>query len=302
MKTGCYAFVLMPFSSAFDDLYQQVIKSACESASVRCERVDEQIFVTSILERIYQKIRDADIIIADITERDANVLYETGYARALGKPVVLLSRSVEDVPFYLASYRHVIYGGDLVNLRATLTKILQGVTQTLDAERSRPDEGLINQYERELVQLKSKDANLLQQIKELVGRYDYKELRFDVFLSHSAADYEDVGKLYEHLKGNGLKVYLARKEIAGGDDFGEEIRLALIHSRELWLLMTPNSLKSEWVTTEWGAGWVLKKRIVPILLRCSMDELPERLRRVQCVDYHDVQRSIARLKEGKAGA
>ena len=39
-----FAFVLMPFSKNFDDIYKLGIKAACENAGVLAERVDEQKF------------------------------------------------------------------------------------------------------------------------------------------------------------------------------------------------------------------------------------------------------------------
>jgi hypothetical protein len=47
-----FAFVLMPFSDDFDDVYLLGIKPACEKAGAYAERVDEQIFTESILQRI----------------------------------------------------------------------------------------------------------------------------------------------------------------------------------------------------------------------------------------------------------
>ena len=52
----------------------------------------------------------ADFIIADITERSPNVLYELGIAHALAKPVVILTQTADDVPFDLGSRRILIYG------------------------------------------------------------------------------------------------------------------------------------------------------------------------------------------------
>lgn len=111
--------------------------------------------------------------------------------------------------------------------------------------------------------------------------------RFDVFLSYSRLDEEPARELFERLVAAGFRVYFAKKVLAGGDNFSEEIRQALLDSFELWVLITPNSLKSEWVATEWGAGWALGKRVVPVLLRCRPEKLPDRLRILQCVDYHD---------------
>ena len=47
-----FVFVLMPFDAKFDDVYNLGIKAACEEAGAYAERVDEQIFEESILQRI----------------------------------------------------------------------------------------------------------------------------------------------------------------------------------------------------------------------------------------------------------
>ena len=96
-----FAFVMMPFSEVFDDIYQYGIKPACEEAGVLPRRIDEQIFTGNILERIYSQIAQADVVISDLTSRNPNVYYETGYAQALGKRIILLTQSANDIPFDL---------------------------------------------------------------------------------------------------------------------------------------------------------------------------------------------------------
>ena len=51
----------------------------------------------------------------------------------------------------------------------------------------------------------------------------------------------------------GLRVFMDEREVDPGEEFSEVIRQALVGSREMALLATANSLKSEWVTTEWGS-------------------------------------------------
>lgn len=121
-KPKPYVFVLMPFSNDFDDVYQLGIKPACIDAGAYCERVDEQIFQESILERIYNQIGKADIVVADMTDRNPNVFYETGYAHALGKRVVLLTRNADDIPFDLQHYPHIVYSGKIAYLKSELNK------------------------------------------------------------------------------------------------------------------------------------------------------------------------------------
>jgi hypothetical protein len=115
-----FAFVLMPFSPAFEDAYRLAIKPACEAAGAYAERVDEQIFSGSILERIYNQISKSDLVVADMSERNPNVFYEVGYAHAVGKTTVLLTRNVGDIPFDLKHFPHIVYEDSLTMLRERL--------------------------------------------------------------------------------------------------------------------------------------------------------------------------------------
>jgi hypothetical protein len=117
-----FCFVLMPFSDEFSDVYKIGIKEACAAAGAYCERVDEQIFVESMLERIYNQIAKADFIVADMTGRNANVFYEVGYAHALNKRTILLTQNSSDIPFDLKHFPHIVYGEKLSLLREELTR------------------------------------------------------------------------------------------------------------------------------------------------------------------------------------
>jgi hypothetical protein len=117
-----FVFVLMPFDASFDDVYKLGIKPAAEGAGAYCERIDEQIFAESILQRIYNQITKADLIVADMTGRNPNVFYEVGYAHAIGKTAILLTRNADDIPFDLKHYPHIIYGGSITGLKDDLGK------------------------------------------------------------------------------------------------------------------------------------------------------------------------------------
>lgn len=120
----------------------------------------------------------------------------------------------------------------------------------------------------------------------------FRELRrkaassYDVFLSYASEDREEAEGLYKAIVAAGGRVFQAEKCLSPGDNFAEKIRQALNGSRELWLIISPESIKSEWVISEWGAAWALDKKIVPILYRCAPESLPDRLRQLQCIDYH----------------
>jgi hypothetical protein len=119
-----FVFVLMPFAPAFNDIYEYGIKGGVQDAGAYAERIDEQMFVEGMLDRIFAQIIKADVVVADMTGRNPNVFYEVGYAHALNKVVVLLTQSADDIPFDLKHRAHIVYGGRISDLRPELTKRL----------------------------------------------------------------------------------------------------------------------------------------------------------------------------------
>lgn len=119
-----FAFVLIPFTDEFNDIYRLGIKATADEQGVVAERVDEQNFSETILERIYRQIDAADFIIADMSGRNPNVFYEVGYAHAKGKLCTLLTKTADDIPFDLKHHRHLVYEGSIVTLKKLLTEEL----------------------------------------------------------------------------------------------------------------------------------------------------------------------------------
>lgn len=115
----------MPFDLKFNDIYKFGIKGAADDVGAYAERVDEQIFSGGILDRIFNQISKADVIVADMTGRNPNVFYEVGYAHALGKVVLLLTQNTDDIPFDLKHRPHTVYGGQIETLRTALVPKLQ---------------------------------------------------------------------------------------------------------------------------------------------------------------------------------
>ncbi len=132
-----FVFVLMPFKKTFTEVYQLGIKVACENAGAYAERLDEQIFTESMLQRIYSQIARAEILVADMTGKNVNVFYEVGYAHALNKPVILLTQNKDDIPFDLKHYRHIVYHSVPELVPQLETTVVWAITQT--RQRTRPE-------------------------------------------------------------------------------------------------------------------------------------------------------------------
>ena len=103
-------FVLSPFDEPFNTIYEDHIKPSVESIQrLKCLRADDIYDNRPIIEDIWRCTNEARILIAELTGRNANVFYETGIAHTIGKEVILISQSMEDVPFDLKHLRCIVY-------------------------------------------------------------------------------------------------------------------------------------------------------------------------------------------------
>ena len=119
----------------------------------------------------------------------------------------------------------------------------------------------------------------------------------DLFISYTEADASSAKEIKRRASQKGIKAYLAKEELKYGRPWKDDIRKALRSSREMCVLVTKKSLGSEWVTTEWGAAWALDLPLTPILLDCTEDDLPDRLRDVQCLMFSDLDRYLDELAD-----
>jgi hypothetical protein len=126
-------FVVMPFDSLFQTQYERVIRPAVEEFGLKCIRGDEIYSKPQIMSDIWNSIRRSRLMIAELTNRNANVFYEVGLAHAIGKPIILLTRNEGDVPFDLQSLRYSSYN---VNdpfwgetLRAAIKSMMQSILE-----------------------------------------------------------------------------------------------------------------------------------------------------------------------------
>ena len=104
-----FCFVLMPFDDKFRPIYNTIVRPAVEQASLRCVRSDEIFGTRPVMEDIRENIQKARILLADLTGKNPNVLYELGFAHGSSKDVILIAQRMDDVPFDLRQYRLIPY-------------------------------------------------------------------------------------------------------------------------------------------------------------------------------------------------
>lgn len=114
-------FVMMPFSSQdgyepghFDDVYRDLISPAIIQAGYEPFRVDEDKDSGLIDIKIIRSITESDMALCDLSERNANVLYELGIRHSFEKPVVLIQDNNTERIFDVSSVKTISYDSRLV--------------------------------------------------------------------------------------------------------------------------------------------------------------------------------------------
>ena len=125
------AFIVMQFSDEYNQLFTEVIKPVCESFGLEVERADEFYTATPIIQDIIKSIKNASVIIAEITPDNPNVFYEVGYAHAIEKPTILLSEvKREKLPFDISGFRTLFYENTIAGktkVERNLKKFLENI-------------------------------------------------------------------------------------------------------------------------------------------------------------------------------
>jgi hypothetical protein len=96
-------------------------------------RMDEIDGDYEVIERIYEEIDAADLVIADLTMSSANVYLELGYARGKGKHVIQTCREGTILEFDVRGHRTLTYP----NAATLEEKLLNHFAALLSSFRSR---------------------------------------------------------------------------------------------------------------------------------------------------------------------
>lgn len=99
---------MMPFSAEFRKVYD-TIKETSESVGLRCRRADDIWENPAVIQDVVSLIDRSRVVICDCSGKNPNVFYEAGIAHTLGREVILITQSEQDIPFDLRHLRYVRY-------------------------------------------------------------------------------------------------------------------------------------------------------------------------------------------------
>jgi len=109
-------FVIMPFSTTksctkdeWNDIFKNTIKIAVEKSGLNYECSRAELVIGNIFKDILENLNRADLVIADMTDRNPNVFYELGVRHALRHATILITQNIDDIPFDLQHFATIEY-------------------------------------------------------------------------------------------------------------------------------------------------------------------------------------------------
>jgi hypothetical protein len=130
-------FVLMPFNASLEKLYTHHLKKMGEEMGIVIRRADEIYSTDPFMEKVWAGICSAKLILADCTQQNPNVFYEIGIAHAVGKRVMLITRSENDIPADIKHFDYIPYVYDPEGTEQLIEKLRTFIASQI-APKSEP--------------------------------------------------------------------------------------------------------------------------------------------------------------------
>lgn len=96
-----------------DKIKEHIIKPALQGLSYSCVRADEISKSGVITKQLIDKLLTADLVIADLSGKNANVFYELAIRHMVKKPCILLLQKGEKLPFDIQGMRKIEIDTDI---------------------------------------------------------------------------------------------------------------------------------------------------------------------------------------------
>lgn len=129
------AFVLLPHNSEFDQIYEAIIRPSMEANGLVPLKADNIYQPGNILSQVWQEIRSAEVIVADVSGHNPNVIFELGLCYGIQRCPIILTRDPEELPFNLRNLRYIHYNNDSIGGQNLKNKLTSTVKEFLSAVR-----------------------------------------------------------------------------------------------------------------------------------------------------------------------
>ena len=130
-------FVLLPHTDQFRGVFEYAIKPAMEANGILVKKAEDIYQPGSILAQVWERIRKAEVIVADLSGKNANVIYELGLCYGIQRCPILLVRDPAELPFNLRNLRYIEYEDSAEGTENLKRRLTATIEEFLAAVRTR---------------------------------------------------------------------------------------------------------------------------------------------------------------------
>lgn len=123
-----------------------------------------------------------------------------------------------------------------------------------------------------------------------------QKVNYRVFISHSSKDQFIAEAIAEKIEAFGAKTWIDIKHLQGGDSTIQEIIRAIGACNEAIVLVSADSVRSQWVSFEIGVVRTMNKRITPLLYNTNPNDMAP-MKDIAAIDLKDLDHFLAQLKK-----
>lgn len=171
-------FVIMPIGEEgslirqkSEGLLESVIKPVLAKLNIEPVVPSEMSKPGLITNQIIKEIVNDDLVIANLTDLNPNVMYELSLRHSTGKPVVTLSDKTTDLPFDIQNQRNIPYIDSYYYLNKTKIRLERAITALGDNKIDK-DNPIYNATQKIIFDDSTNEKTLSEVLEQLSSKID----------------------------------------------------------------------------------------------------------------------------------
>jgi len=120
-------FLAMPYGPTWFGQVRDAVERAATTAGKKFDIASDIARPGDIMTQVWTLEREAQVVVADLTGLNPNVMYELGVAHSLGKPTILITQHPDKLPFDITRMRWHAY--DLSSLNQLESNLLRSFSE-----------------------------------------------------------------------------------------------------------------------------------------------------------------------------
>ncbi|OFV69409.1 hypothetical protein [Acetobacterium wieringae] len=144
----------------------------------------------SLVKTIVRSIYEADLVIANLTQQNPNVMYEVALRHSVAKPIIHISSEVENLPFDINSYNTIDYRDDMLGANVLKEKLKNSI-DAINFENPVISNPIIdNIAERVIKDIPKEEVEYIKVFEELANSVQFLNRKIDSLAKNNDDRYE----------------------------------------------------------------------------------------------------------------